>query len=156
MSVVMHVSEEKSEAVELKEVLDAVSGFLKGLKEPLMDIINTILDSLSGEKLGVEVASFYKRLVDSGVPENLAAEMTKEYMEKRLNAVPSLGSLLESFGGMGARMRSGAPHKEGLDKTIQLLERLKEEYPEKREKIEKALEKLRRLEGLEEQGGEEE
>ena len=141
------MAEEKGEAEELREVLAAVSDFLKGLKEPLMDIVNTIIESLSGDKLGADVASFYKRLVDAGVPENLAAEMTKEYMKKRLEVVPSLGSILESFGGMGRRFGGTGAQEGGIDKAIQALEKLKEEHPEKREKIERAVEKLERLKG---------
>ncbi len=144
---------EERDAEEIREILAAISDFLKGLKEPLMDIVNTVIESLSGDKLGADVASFYKRLVDAGMPESLAAEMTKEYMRKRLDAVPSLGSILESFGGMGRRFGGAGPQSEGIDKAIQALEKLKEEHPETKEKIEKAVERLEKLKGGKEEEG---
>jgi hypothetical protein len=153
--LVIKVSEEKREAEELREVLAAVSEFLKGLKEPLMDLVNTIMESLSGEKLGEEVASFYKRLVEAGVPENVATEMTREYMKRRLEAVPSLGSLLESFGGAGRKHRAiVAAEPKDVGKAIEALERLKERFPEKSREIEKAIEKLRSLSGVSKEEGE--
>ena len=134
--------EEMSDAEELREILGAVSEFLKGLKEPLMDIVSTVMDSLSGEKVGSDIAAFYRKLVEAGMPEQLAAEMTKEYMETRLKAVPSLGSLLESFKIMGER-RASSHTKKDISRTIAMLEKLKEKHPEKKEKIEKAIEKLK-------------
>ncbi len=68
----------------LKGVLNALVDFLRNLKEPLADIINIVLSTMRGKELGEDVGAFYKKLVESGVPEKTASELTRQYLEERL------------------------------------------------------------------------
>lgn len=81
---------------DLKEILDAVSEFLKSLSEPLEKLLDTILKAVEGERLGAEVAAFYRKLVEAGMPSDMAAEMTKEFFEKRMSLL-DVSELLKSF-----------------------------------------------------------
>ena len=94
--VVVDLGSSGGGAEELKEVLDAVSEFLKNLSEPLERILDTILKAVEGGRLGAEVAAFYKKLVEAGVPSELAAEMTKEFFEKRMSLI-DLSELVKKF-----------------------------------------------------------
>jgi len=90
---------EKGEAEELREVLRAVSDFLKDLKEPIEKLVRMFLELLRGDAVGEDVASFYRRLKESGMPEEVAVEMTRRYFEERvstLNLVKKLGELVSS------------------------------------------------------------
>ncbi len=69
---------------DIREVFEGLTNMLIKLKEPMKELIDYVKAETSGEKIGAEVAAFYKNLVDKGVPEDLAREMTKEYLEKRL------------------------------------------------------------------------
>jgi len=67
-----------------KEVLNVVVKFLKDIKEPLIDIVNSLMSTVKGSELGSDVGAFYKKLIEAGVPEETAAELTKKYLEERL------------------------------------------------------------------------
>ncbi|MCE4625995.1 MAG: hypothetical protein F7C35_09075 [Desulfurococcales archaeon] len=81
---------------DIKEILDAVSAFIKSLSEPLEKLLNTVLKTIEGERLGAEVAAFYKSLVDAGMPQDLAAEMTREFFRKRISML-DLAGLIKEF-----------------------------------------------------------
>lgn len=88
------MSERKSEeAEELREVLKAVSDFLVEIKEPLGDLLKTLMESVSGEKLAKEVSTFYKSLVESGIDQQTAKEWTEKFLNERLKSLPSLSFL---------------------------------------------------------------
>ncbi|MET1128566.1 MAG: hypothetical protein ABWW70_04545 [Thermoproteota archaeon] len=87
------VPEWMREALEVRHILKAVSDFISDIKAPLKDILDTMLAPLSGERLGRDVGSFYKNLRESGVPEEVAIEMTKKYLENRLRAFDIAGKL---------------------------------------------------------------
>ncbi len=89
--------EEKSDVEELREVLSAISDFLKELKEPLEKLFNTLLSAMDGSKLGEEVAAFYKKLRESGMPEDMAAEMTREYFKTRVESFNLMGLLTRAI-----------------------------------------------------------
>lgn len=151
--------EKEDDVAELKEILGAVSEFLASLKQPIKELLDTIAQSLSGEKLGREVASFYKQLIESGIPEDMAKEMTKEYFRKRLESAPNLGSLMNMLKPPSGGAFKG-PTKIVVARSpkdaIKQLEALKEAFPEKAEKIEKAIKALKALEEEEEEEKEEE
>lgn len=86
-----------SEVSELREVLKAVSEFLKDLREPLESLINTLLSGMDGGKLARDVAEFYKALVESGVDQQTAKQWTERYFNERLKSVPNLGEILSSI-----------------------------------------------------------
>ncbi len=82
---------------ELKEVLTAISEFLEGLKKPVQDILTLIMGQLSGDKLGKEVAAFYKSLKESGMNEEMVKEMTEQYFQRRLESANVVKMLQEIF-----------------------------------------------------------
>lgn len=84
------------EGRDVAEILKAVGEFLKSLEEPLMKLLQLFLDTMNGEKLGKDVAVFYAQLRDSGMPEDVAVQMTKEYFEKR-TAIADLSKLVAQF-----------------------------------------------------------
>ncbi len=75
---------------DIREVFEGLTNMLIKLKEPMKELIDYVKAETSGEKMGAEVAAFYKNLIDKGVPENLAREMTREYLEKRLELFKSI------------------------------------------------------------------
>ena len=92
----------KEDAEEIREILSAVSDFLKELKDPIEKLINTLLSLLEGEKVGRDVAAFYQKLKEAGIPEDLAVDMTRRYFEERvstLNIIKKLGELAASSKG---------------------------------------------------------
>jgi len=91
------VPEWMRDGLELKYVLKAISDFLRDIKEPLENILNSAMSLISGDRLGKDVGSFYKNLVESGVPEDMAKEMTKEYFESRIALVKTFRDLFSSL-----------------------------------------------------------
>lgn len=74
-----------SEAEELRQVLNVVKDFIPEILPHIKELLSTVLDTLSGEKLGEDVAAFYKKLIDSGMDRELAEKLTKEYLESKLD-----------------------------------------------------------------------
>ena len=72
------------DAEEVRKLLAAVSEFLSSLGPMLEGILGSLLKAVEGERLGREVASFYRELREAGFPEDAAMEMTREYFQKRL------------------------------------------------------------------------
>ena len=89
----------REDVEELRGVLSAISDFLSSLKEPIKELLSAIVGSVEGGKLGKEIGDFYKSLRDSGVPEEMAAQMTQEYFRRRLESLPSLASLMDALKG---------------------------------------------------------
>ncbi len=104
------VEEEREDVEELREVLKAVSQFVSDLKEPIKDIITMLMNALDGKKLGEDVSQFYRKLVDNGVPEDMARELTKEFFQKKLESAPKLSSLMEM---LSKTMRAPKAFKQG-------------------------------------------
>ncbi|MEB3807042.1 MAG: hypothetical protein GSR73_05965 [Desulfurococcales archaeon] len=84
---------------EVRGILTAVSDFLKEIQGPIKDLLETLLEPVRGDKFGSEIAAFYKSLVESGIPEDLAREMTKEYFEKRTKVLDAMSSIMGIFKG---------------------------------------------------------
>lgn len=105
----------KDDVEELRSVLSAVSDFLKELREPLEGLMKSLLGLIDGERVGGDVAAFYKKLRDAGVPEELAAEMTRKYFEQRisaLNLLRKLGDLVSAGRGRTGRYEGEASGRE--------------------------------------------
>ncbi|BAA79254.2 hypothetical protein APE_0299.1 [Aeropyrum pernix K1] len=77
----------RSDVEELREVLTAISEFIKNLEEPLGNILKTALSVMDGSKLGEEVAAFYRNLRDSGMPDEMVEELTREYFRMRMESL---------------------------------------------------------------------
>ncbi len=111
--------DDEEDIEKLKELLKAVSDFIADLKKPIEDLLKVVIDQLSGEKLGKDVAVFYKSLVEAGMDPSLVEELTKKYFEERMEAANALKSLMSSL--------SGAFGKGGLSKEkLIMIKNLKE------------------------------
>ncbi len=66
-----------SEIRELREVLDVVSEKVPSLLRGMRDILYS---REAAENMADAVATFYKKLVDAGIPKEDALEMTRGYM----------------------------------------------------------------------------
>ena len=62
---------------EIGELLDEVSGKVPKLITGLLD---TVYSAEAGQKMGKSVGNLYKELVDSGIPQEEAIKMAKDYM----------------------------------------------------------------------------
>jgi hypothetical protein len=80
-------TEEEREVEELREVLRAVSDFLKELSPTIKELIDTVLGSLRGDALGKEVGMFYKSLIEAGIKEETATKMTEEFLRRKMEMV---------------------------------------------------------------------
>ena len=88
---------EEGDAEELREILDTVSKFLRELKDLVKDILDAIMSSYDGARLGKELGEFYKSLVEAGVPEEQALELMKQFYDKKMGALPSLGDVFSTI-----------------------------------------------------------
>ncbi|MCL0103668.1 hypothetical protein M1O51_03535 [Dehalococcoidia bacterium] len=61
----------------VREVLDVVSDKIPNL---LRELFKTLYSKDSAENMGDAIGTFYKKLVESGVPEKDALEMARGYM----------------------------------------------------------------------------
>lgn len=113
---------------QIRGILRAVSEFIIDLKEPLKEMLDAMVNVLEGKKLGEEVAVFYKKLKEAGMPEDMVREMTKEFLEKKLETAPSVGSLLSK-----------------LQNVIEEIEVTRKRRPKQREKAVEALETTKQM-----------
>ncbi|ADG90553.1 hypothetical protein [Thermosphaera aggregans] len=102
----------KTDAEELREVLDAVTPFLEKLKDWVKEIIGLFTSGLDGKKLGEDIGRFYQELKAQGLPEDLIIEMVKDYYKKRMEVVPSIEKLIGSFAKFGEFWRGEEEHEE--------------------------------------------
>jgi len=80
---------------EVRELLALVSDFLKNLREPLESFIRVLTEGFSGDKIGKEVASFYRSLIDSGLDAETAKKWTERFLDERLKSIPSMSNIGE-------------------------------------------------------------
>ncbi|MCD5416835.1 hypothetical protein LR021_00460 [Candidatus Bipolaricaulota bacterium] len=66
-----------NDAEKLKQILGVVSDRIPALLKALRD---TVYSKEAGKEFGGAVASFYKELIDGGIPAEQAMEMTRGYM----------------------------------------------------------------------------
>lgn len=89
-------AKERSEDVEeLRGVLSAVADFVREIREPLKELLDTLISMVKGSTLGEDVGTFYNKLIEQGVPQDLATELTRKYMESRVSIL-NVGNLLKS------------------------------------------------------------
>lgn len=94
------MSDNKHDAEELREVLGVVSTEIPKLLE---SISNMIYNKDNAENFGKSVAVFYKQMVDAGMDQKQAFELTQKYMTNF------------SMGGMLGQVIGGAA-KNGVDR----------------------------------------
>ncbi|MHA2059825.1 MAG: hypothetical protein ACW976_03510, partial [Candidatus Ranarchaeia archaeon] len=104
-----------SEAEEVREILEAVAD---NLPKILDSFSNLLFSSKSGEELGKAIGSFYKSLVDSGIPPERATQMTEQYMESATSVSRMLQKAMDSIGSPGSSEKKivieGSPKDKGL------------------------------------------
>ena len=66
-----------SDMKELGEVLDTITEKIPKL---IGGVMGTLYSADSGKNMGKAIGSFYKELLESGIPEDAALEMAKDYM----------------------------------------------------------------------------
>lgn len=74
---------------EIGELLDAVSGKLPNLVSGLM---SSLYSPEAGKNMGKAVGSFYKELLEAGIPPEEAAKMAKDYMLSIKDVASNIGS----------------------------------------------------------------
>lgn len=76
-------NEEKGDVEELREVFSVlgkeVPSLLRGLIDPLKELLDIIYDPERTKERARAIASFYKELKDQGMPEHLIVELIKEH-----------------------------------------------------------------------------
>jgi hypothetical protein len=97
---------------ELRQVLGTVSDMVPNL---IKGIIGSVFSAEAGKSMGAAVASFYKELKDSGLPDEVAVKMTEDYAK--------------SFTDMGKLIREAMSQKGGF----QIPPKPPEKPPEKEE-----------------------
>ena len=89
------MSGDMPDAKELKEILGVVSTEIPKLLE---SISNMIYNKDNAENFGKSVAAFYKQMVDSGMDQKQAFELTQKYMTNF-----SMGGMLSQVIGGAAK-----------------------------------------------------
>jgi hypothetical protein len=83
------MSNDMKDMKELKEVMSVISETVPDLLEKITKVL---YDAQEGEKMGRAVAAFYSALVESGMSNEQAYALTKEYMSSM-----SLGSMISGL-----------------------------------------------------------
>lgn len=143
IDLVVSMSEERRErkyvsedARELHEIFSVISEFIASIKAPIKEFIDMFLTSLSGEKLGKEVAALYKELKESGMPEDMVKEMVQEFFRRKLEAAPTIASLakmLKDALGKGELLRRGREIPKEIIKEIAQTKKARREEEGSRE-----------------------
>ncbi len=71
----------------LRDLLASIAEFLNRLNEPLEKLLNTMLSALDGARVGEDVGNFYRKLLESGMPQEEAVKLTREYFKARVESV---------------------------------------------------------------------
>ncbi len=118
MSKPVEHDEESREPEELRAVFKAITEFIKEIKQPIREIVEYLYKQLDGAKIGEDVANFYKKLIEQGVPKELAEKMTLDYMKTRLQVVADLANISKLLGmGRGGKGFPVVITKTGEGKT---------------------------------------
>ncbi len=124
--------EEMEDVEELRQVLSVIAEFLDRLPSVLKQIFDAIYSRDTGEKVGESVASFYRKLSESGLPREVAIRMTEEFFDRSM-VIDKLISQLAS-GAIGG-IKSGEVERkiEEIGSAIGKREREEEEEEEEDE-----------------------
>ena len=109
------MSEEKrrtEDVEELRGILGAVSEFLEGLPPVLDKILSSVTSREMGDRLGESVGAFYKKLKDSGIPEDQAREMAREFFSRSMILDKIISTALKSKGPWAKRETEREPEEE--------------------------------------------
>lgn len=109
------MGDDMKDVKELKEVMEVISETVPDLLEKITKVL---YDAQEGEKMGQAVAAFYKALVESGMSNEQAFGLTKEYMSSM-----SLGGMISGFAKQ--EIHTHDTHNHGIDDEIK--EKIKKE-----------------------------
>ncbi len=101
---------------------------LDRLEEATMRLLEESVKLLSGERLAREVASFYRGLLEAGVPEDLARRLTERYLEKLLSMASPVSEILAAAMGSG-RERVRIVTLQGLKEAAEAYREIKAAGP---------------------------
>jgi len=121
--------DDRGDVLMLKMVLKSVTEFLREAKEPIEEILKTLGGSLDDSKIGQDVAKFYTSLIEAGVPEDMAKQMTTEYFRKRLEAANVVSSLINMLGKRGGKFEFSDLGKL-IEKSVKEVKDIEEEEEE--------------------------
>ncbi len=93
---------EKHDVQDLREVLEVVSDKVPSLLRGLRDVLYS---KESAENMAESVGTFYKRLMESGIPREDALDMARGYMI-------NLRDILNSKGGFNVNVRNDKDEEE--------------------------------------------
>ncbi len=111
----------KKEAEELKEVLSTVSTQVPTL---IKSILASVFSEEAGRNMGKAAAAYYRELKGGGMPDQVAVQMTEDYVRTFTN----LGEMLR--GGIGGG-RQGAEISEEISRAFEKRRKEKEKQEEK-------------------------
>lgn len=106
----------KLDASELMAVREMISAWLEKLGVVAKDIVNTVVSTLDGSKLGKEIVDLYNSLKSAGLPENLVVEIVRDFYKKRLEVAPSLNDLVKSLSGFMGTTKPPSPQTQTVEK----------------------------------------
>jgi len=113
--VVTVKTEEERDVEELREVLKAVSEFMKELSPTIKELIETILGSLRGDALGKEVGMLYRSLIEAGMKEETATRMAEEFLRRKMEMV-NVAEILPKLSQMAPRKQVEVLEKKTAEK----------------------------------------
>jgi len=113
--VVTVKTEEERDVEELREVLKAVSEFMKELSPTIKELIETILGSLRGDALGKEVGMLYRSLIEAGMKEETATRMAEEFLRRKMEMV-NVAAILPKLSQMAPRKQVEVLEKKTAEK----------------------------------------
>jgi hypothetical protein len=96
----------KSDAQEVKEILDVVADKVPKL---LNDITEALFSAEKSEKFGMAVAKFYKSMIEAGMDEEKAFELTQKFMDSS-SPGGMISKAIGSIGGPGGINIGGDSH----------------------------------------------
>lgn len=91
--------EELEDIAELREVLNVISEFIDKLPKLINELISAIYAADLGERLGRSIGEYYKKLKESGIPEEVAIRLTENYAKEAQTPMKLLGELISRFSG---------------------------------------------------------
>jgi hypothetical protein len=86
----MNNMEQMPDPEQLREIMDVVTEKVPDLLEKITRIIT---DAHQGEQMGNSVATFYRTLIESGMPPHQAFELTRGFMSSA-----SIGGIVSNMG----------------------------------------------------------
>lgn len=105
----------KEDVEELKEVMETLNETVPSL---ISGIVEAIYNAEDSEKLAKSTANFYKELVDAGMDEDKAYELTRDFMQSR-----DVTSLVKEVVSEQGGMMSGDMDEETGEKIKEKIER---------------------------------